>query len=108
MNPIAELVSAYQAEKIKLPALFEALGELPALSAADHRAGVEWIGREQAAERLDPLIAKALLAKLATLQAGATEQGDVTMVKPTTRHAPAPSPADDEITRVAPPPPPPD
>jgi serine/threonine protein kinase len=108
MNPLAELVSADQAEKIKLPALFEALGELPALSAADHRAGVEWIGREQAAERLDPLIAKALLAKLATLQAGATEQGDVTMVKPTTRHAPAPSPADDEITRVAPPPPPPD
>ncbi|MGB6030309.1 MAG: hypothetical protein WBG22_11185, partial [Rhodanobacter sp.] len=103
MNSIAELVSAYQAEKIKLPALFEALGALPSLSADEHRAGVEWIGQEQAAGRIDPLIAKALLAKLATLQPGpASPDEDVTMVKPTTRRPPPPS-ADDEATRVAPP-----
>lgn len=103
MNPIAELVSAYQAEKLKLPALFEALGELPPLSAADHAAGIEWIGQEQAGGRLDPLIAKALLAKLATRQDSlASHDDDVTQVKPATRRPPPP-PADEEATRVAPP-----
>ena len=109
MNPIAELVSAYQAEQIKLPALFEALGELGTLPETEHRAGLAYVEQERLEGRLDALIAKALLAKLATLQtAEPVQDDDVTMVKPATRR-PAPAPVDDEATRVSPPsrPPPP-
>src|SRR6185312_4487617 len=97
---------AYQADKLKLPALFEALGALAGLSETDYRAGVEWIEQQRADDKLDPLIARALLAKLATLQAAAppAEDDDVTMVKPATRRPVAPpAPEDDEVTRVAPP-----
>lgn len=110
MNSIVELVSAYQADKLKLPALFEALGALDTLSETGYREGVDWIGQQRADNKLDPLIAKALLAKLATLQVAtpAVEDGDVTVVKPATqRPAPAPAPVADEVTRVSPPPRPP-
>ncbi|HWU77069.1 MAG TPA: protein kinase [Rhodanobacter sp.] len=119
MNSIAELVTAYQADKLKLPALFEALGALGPLSESEYRAGVEWLEQQRADGSLDPLIGKALLAKLATLQmspasaatpAPPVEDSDVTMVKPATRRPPTPPPTppastpdDDDVTRVAPP-----
>src|SRR6185437_10340872 len=107
MNSIVELISAYQADKLKLPALLEALRAQVALSGTDYRAGVVWIVQQRADAKLDPLIARALLAKLATLKAAApppAEDDDVTMVKPSTRRPVAPpAPEDDEVTRVAPP-----
>jgi len=107
MNAIAELVSAYQADKLKLPALFEALGALGALPESEHRAGSDWIEQQRADGKLDPLIAKALLAKLASLQAApspAPADEDITMVKPASRPPAAPPPATpmDEATVVKP------
>ncbi|MEO6926489.1 MAG: protein kinase, partial [Rhodanobacter sp.] len=109
MNSIAELVSAYQTDKLKLPGLFEALGTLDPLSEAEYRVGIDFVEQQRATDKLDPLIAKALLAKLATLQppSPTVHDDDVTMVKPTTRRPAAPPapPAmpEDEATRVAPP-----
>ena len=110
MNSIAELVSAYQADKLKLPAVFDALSARGALAQAEYRAEREWLEQQRDAGTLDPLIAKALLAKLAAVQAPlvptATDD-DVTMVKPATQRPPVPPvpPADsvgDEATRVQP------
>ena len=106
MNSLAELVAAYQADKLKLPALFDALGAFGPLSDADYRAGVALIEQQRADDKLDPLVAKALLAKLATLQPAspADDDGEVTLVKPATRRPAAPPmSSDDEATRVSPP-----
>ncbi len=105
MNSIAELVTAYQADKLKLPAVFEALGARGALSETEYRAEVAWVEQQRTDGKLDPLIAKALLAKLASVQVSPPAHDDeVTMVKPATRRpaAPPPSPDDDEVTRVSP------
>jgi serine/threonine protein kinase len=86
MNSIAELVAAYKAEKLKLPALFDALGTRGHLTEEAYRADVAWLEQEQVEGGLDPLIARALLAKLASVHASAVaDDADVTMVKPATR-----------------------
>ncbi|WP_350015742.1 bifunctional serine/threonine-protein kinase/formylglycine-generating enzyme family protein [Rhodanobacter sp. IGA1.0] len=122
MNSIAELVSAYQADKLKLAALFDALGARGAVSEAQHHAEQEWLEQQRDAGALDPMVAKALLAKLASVQAspaGASQDDDVTQVKPATQRpapsAPAAPPSgvgSDDATRVQPasrpPAPPPD
>ena len=104
MNSIAELVSAYQADKLKLPALFEALAERGAVPEAQYAAEVEWLGQQRAEGSLDSIVAKALLAKMAVLQAPPDD--DATMVKPASRPPVAAPPvaADDadDATRVQP------
>ena len=110
MNSIAELVSAYQADKLKLAALFDALGARGALSEAEHHAEREWLEQQRDAGTLEPMVAKALLAKLAAVQsatAASAHDDDVTQIKPaTTRPVPAAPPTpvaedvDDEATRV--------
>src|SRR3546814_4086549 len=108
MNSIAELVAAYQADKLKLAAVFEAIDARGALPEADYRAECNWLAQQRDTGALDPLIAKAFLAKLATVQAPpAAHDDDVTMVKPATQRPPLPpSPpagaADDEAHRVQP------
>ena len=109
MNAIAELVSAYQADKLKLPAVFDALGARGALPDAEYLAEREWLEQQRDAGALDPLIAKALLAKLAAVQTPlvpAAPDDDATMIKPATQRPvppPAPPPdAGDEATRVQP------
>jgi len=110
MNSIAELVSAYQADKLKLPAVFDALGARGALPEAGYHAEREWLEQQRDAGGLDPVIAKALLAKLAAVQTPlvpAAPDDDVTMIKPATQRPVAPpfAPADtgdDEATRVQP------
>ena len=110
MNSIAELVSAYQADKLKLPAVFDALGARGALAEAEYQAEREWLEQQRDAGALDPLIAKALLAKLAAVQVPlvpTVPDDDVTMIKPATQRPAVPSvPAtgsnDDDATRVQP------
>ena len=111
MNPIAELVAAYLTDKLKLPALFEALTARGALPETAYRAEVDWLEQQRTEGALDPLIVKALLAKLAVVQAlpaqapghGAGDD-DATMVKPATqRPSTPPAAADDpDVTRVQP------
>ncbi|MEO8999851.1 MAG: bifunctional serine/threonine-protein kinase/formylglycine-generating enzyme family protein [Rhodanobacter sp.] len=115
MNSIAELVSAYQADKLKLPALFEALTARGALPEAEYQAELEWLEQQRAVGGIEPLIVKALRAKLAVVQAelptppappstAPTDDADVTVVKPTTRRPPTPpvAPVDDDVTRLQP------
>ncbi len=110
MNSIAELVSDYHADKLKLPAVFDALGARGALAEAEYQAECAWIEQQRDAGTLDPLVARALLAKLAAVQARpiatAPDDDDVTMVKPATQRPAAPPVAvagtDDEATRVQP------
>jgi serine/threonine protein kinase len=117
MNSIAELVAAYKADTLKLPAVFEAITARGVMPEAEYRADVAWLERQRAEGTLEPLIIKALLAKLAIVQApptGAVEDADVTMVKPTTQRPATPpvEPEDADVTvvhptsRPAPPPPP--
>jgi serine/threonine protein kinase len=110
MNSIAELVSAYQADKLKLAALFDALGARGVVPEAEHNAEREWLEQQRDAGALEPMVAKALLAKLAAVQAAPTDAAhddDATQIKPATqRPVPAAPPAapadagDDEATRV--------
>ena len=114
MNSIAELVAAYKADTLKLPAVFEAITARGVLSEAEYRADVAWLEQQRAEGTLEPLIIKALLAKLAIVQApptGAVEDADVTRVKPATQRPAAP-PVEPDVTMVQPasrpaPPPPP-
>lgn len=109
MNSIAELVAAYQADKLKLPAVFDALGARGALPDAEYRAEREWIEQQRDAGAIDPRVAKALLAKIGavqTLQAPPVDD-EATIVKPTTGQPATPAseppvPAPDDATRVHP------
>ncbi|HEY8327388.1 MAG TPA: protein kinase, partial [Rhodanobacter sp.] len=110
MNSIAELVSAYQADKLKLPAVFDALSARGVLAEAEYQAEREWLEQQRDAGALDPPIAKALLAKLAAVQVPlvpTVPDDDVTMIKPATQRptvppVPAADSSDDEATRVQP------
>jgi serine/threonine protein kinase len=107
MNSIAELVSAYQADKLKLPALFEALTARGALPEAEHQAELEWLEQQRADGGIESLIVKALRAKLTVVQttsAPPADDAEMTLVKPTTQRPPVPpvAPVDDEITRLQP------
>jgi non-specific serine/threonine protein kinase len=103
MNSLAELVAAYQADTLKLPALFEALAARGPLSAGEYQAEVAQLERISAESGLDPIIIKALLAKLAqlgTLPEVPVEDADVTVVKPATQRPAAA--ATDDATVVQP------
>ena len=107
MNSIAELVAAYRTDKLKLPAVFEALAARGALPEVDYQAEVAWLERQRAEGALDPLIIKALLAKLVQVQtspAGSAADADVTVVKPATQRPVAPpgTPGDADATVVQP------
>ncbi|MFC5438017.1 protein kinase [Rhodanobacter umsongensis] len=109
MNSLAELVRAYQAETLKLPALFEALAARGALPDAEHRAETAWLEQQRSAGDLESLVIKALLAKLAVVQSQAgpaqpDHDADATMVKPATQRPPASiaTPDDDDVTRLQP------
>ncbi|OOG63856.1 hypothetical protein B0E46_07855 [Rhodanobacter sp. B04] len=107
MNSIAELVAAYRTDKLKLPAVFEALAARGALPDVDYQAEVAWLERQRAEGALDPLIIKALLAKLVQVQtspAGSAADADVTVVKPATQRPVAPpgTPGDADATVVQP------
>jgi serine/threonine protein kinase len=116
MNSIAELVAAYQADKLKLPALFEALSARGPVPAQQHQADIDWLEQQRTEDALDTLIVRALLAKLAVVQAAPAppvDDADVTMVKPATQRSKvtSPPPTDEDITRVqpaSPPAPPPE
>ncbi|MGC1549688.1 MAG: bifunctional serine/threonine-protein kinase/formylglycine-generating enzyme family protein [Rhodanobacter sp.] len=108
MNSIAELIAAFQADKLKLLALFDALTARGALPEAEHRAEVELIEHMRDEGSLEPLIAKALLAKLASLQtpaagAPADVDADVTVVQIASRpQRPVAPLADADATIVQP------
>ena len=76
MNSIAELVAAYQADKLKLPALFDALSARGAVSAPEHQADIDWLEQQRVDDTLDTLIIRALLAKLAAVQTQAGSPPD--------------------------------
>jgi serine/threonine protein kinase len=104
MKSIAELVSAYQADTLKLPQLFEALAARGALTDAEYQAEMAWLEQQRTEGGVEPLIVKALLAKLAVMQSRvAPVQADVTTVKPATqRPAVLATTADEDITRLQP------
>jgi len=109
MNSLAELVAAYQAAKLKLPDVFEALSQRGALPSAQHRAEVELLNQWRADETLRPAIIDTLLAKLQAVQSTPTSTstpvpaapvGDATVVKPATR--PTLSAPNEDATQVKP------
>lgn len=109
MNSLAELVRAYQADTLKLPALFEALAARGALPDDEHRAEIAWLEQQRTGGDLESIIVKALLAKLAVVQsqtapAQPEHDADVTMVKPATQRpvVPVSTPEHDDVTRLQP------
>ena len=112
MNSIAELVAAYRADKLKLAALFDAVGARGTLSESEYQAERLWLEQQRDTAALEPMVAKALLAKLAAVQGAspdAAHDDDVTQVKPATQRpvtlVPPPSAAgtsDDDATLVQP------
>jgi serine/threonine protein kinase len=109
MNSLDELVRAYQADTLKLPALFEALAARGALPDAEHQAEIAWLEQQRSEGDLESLIIKALLAKLAVVQSQAApaqpeHDADLTMVKPATQRPPTPitTPDHDDVTRLQP------
>jgi len=109
MISINELVADYQADKLKLSGLFEALTARGAPSDETYRAEVNWLEQQRAEGSIEPMVVKALLAKLAVLHASPTTTAadaddDVTVVKPATQRPPMPpaEPVDPDVTRVNP------
>ncbi|HEX7349009.1 MAG TPA: bifunctional serine/threonine-protein kinase/formylglycine-generating enzyme family protein [Rhodanobacteraceae bacterium] len=100
---LEELVADFRAGKLKLPALFDALGARGAVSAAQHASDVAWLEHARDADGLDANVARALLGKLASLQpatpvaATPADADDATQVHVSPRAAP---PVDDDATRV--------
>jgi len=99
MKSIAELVSAYQTDQLRLPELFEALNARGAVPEAQHATEVEWLEQMRANDQLDGIVVKALLAKMSILQAAKPE--DATVVAPAAA-APSPPDPDEDVTRVQP------
>jgi len=115
MTALLRLLDDFQARRLTLPGLFDALVARGAATADEHRAELQQIEAMAADGRLDPAIAKAVAARLRALQApvddGVTRvqveahaadlphDAEVTRVEPASR--PAGPPAGD-VTRVAP------
>ena len=115
MTALLRLLDDFQARRLTLPGLFDALGARGAATADEHRAELEQVEAMAADGRLDPAIAKAVVARLRTLQAPVDDEAtrvqveahaadlphdaEVTRVEPASRAAGPPA---DDVTRVAP------
>ncbi|WP_426664508.1 protein kinase domain-containing protein [Rhodanobacter aciditrophus] len=103
MTPIAELIADYQARRLTLPGLFEALaarGALPDETLRDEQALLDAMAADG---RIEPTLARALAAKLRSLQPAApapAADGDITRVQVSSRAAVPPP--DAEMTMVQP------
>ncbi|GAB2548895.1 bifunctional serine/threonine-protein kinase/formylglycine-generating enzyme family protein [Rhodanobacter koreensis] len=110
MTPIVELIDAFQAGRLKLPALFDALTARGALPEAEHRAELALLERRRDEGDLDPMLARALITKLTILQAPTVpldaDAEDATVMKPASRPPPAGATAgaagEDDATVVQP------
>ena len=115
MTSITELLASYRAGTLPLSALFEALTARGALSEAQYHSELEQLEGLRATGELNPEILRALLAKLAALQAAPPIDLNATLARPiqaqrsspdatvvTARAAPL-LPADDDATVVKPP-----
>lgn len=114
MASLEDLVAAFRAGKLKLPALFDALGTRGAVPAEQHAKDVAWLEHLRDADGFDPNIVRALLGKLASVQpapaasaAAPAEADDVTRVRvagtpPNAGAAVSTPPAADDGTVVRP------
>jgi len=119
MTALLRLLDDFQARRLTLPGLFDALGARGAVTADEHRVELEEIDAMAADGRLDPAVAKGLSARLRTLQApvdggvtrvqveahaaGPPHDAEVTRVEPASRPAGPPAePSAGDVTRVAP------
>src|SRR6185312_7719784 len=105
MSSIAELIADYQTKRLSLPGLFEALAARGALPDDALREEQALLDAMAADGRIEPTLARALAAKLRSLQPPSSAppvlpDDEVTMVQPASR-PPAPS-ADADATVVAP------
>ena len=109
MTPIADLIADYEAKRITLPGLFDALaarGELPDEVVRDEHA---LLAAMTADGRLEPSLSRALAAKLRSLHPSASspapapeaapDDADATRVR--VSPSPAPSPADATMVQPA-------
>jgi len=119
MTALLRLLDDFQARRLTLPGLFDALGARGAATADEHRAELEQVEAMAADGRLDPAIAKAVVARLRTLQAPVDDEAtrvqvdahaadlprdaEATRVEPASRPAGPPAePSAEDVTRVAP------
>ena len=108
MNFLSELVAAYQTDHLKLPAVLDALTARGALDEAQYRAELEWLEQLRAAGGIEPIVVRALLAKLSAVQmlpaAMVVNNPDVTVVKPATQRLAMPpvAPGGSDVTLVQP------
>ena len=108
MASLQDLITAFRSGQLKLPALFDALSARGAVSAEEHARDTAWLERLRDEQGFDPAIARALLAKLASMQpaqeppAPADEPPDEDVTRILTSGASGDASADD-ATRVAPP-----
>ncbi|WP_439653807.1 MULTISPECIES: protein kinase domain-containing protein [unclassified Rhodanobacter] len=119
MTALLRLLDDFQARRLTLPGLFDALGARGAATADEHRAELEQVEAMAADGRLDPAIAKAVVARLRTLQAPVDDEAtrvqvdahaadlprdaEATRVEPASRPAGPPAePSAGDVTRVAP------
>src|SRR6185312_6115650 len=103
MSSIAELIADYQTKRLSLPGLFEALAARGALPDDALREEQALLDAMAADGRIEPTLARALAAKLRSLQPPSSApppDAEMTMVQPASR-PPAPS-ADADATVVAP------
>lgn len=73
MTTLAELIAAFRADKLKLPALFDALGARGPVPEEDYRREVALLEQLCDDEDFNPLVARALIAKLRTLHGEAAD-----------------------------------
>jgi Serine/threonine protein kinase len=98
MTALLRLLDDFQARRLTLPGLFDALVARGAATADEHRAELAQLEVMAADGRLDPAIAKAVAARLRTLQAPVDDEVARAQVE-----APAADlPHDVEVTRVEP------
>src|SRR5574337_546612 len=88
MASLQDLITAFRSGQLKLPALFDALSARGAVSAEEHARDTAWLERLRDEQGFDPAIARALLAKLASMQPAQEPP------------APADEPPDEDVTRI--------
>lgn len=89
MTSLEELVAAFRAGRMKLPVLFDSLGERGAVPDEQYARDVAWLEHLRDHEGFDPQIVRALLAKLASLQP-----------QPANESFGSETPGDEDATRV--------
>ena len=104
MTSLAELIADFDAHRLKLPELFEALTARGSLPDDVYRADLALLERMESEGTLKPDIARALIAKLNTLQLSeAAPLDNATVVKPPSQTPSAGNAlVDAEITQVKP------